>query len=383
MGKKVLIHTQQARVGEDFIADIQLPLNCERVNGLLINAYDREKGVTVSWGKETLQPSYTVARFLAEYKGLPEYLGRNVIATGNGNELATENARDAFVMEILSAYRDALVANETDPRKLTVFSPDYINGKMATFKKYVEGWRLIFMVRNHWKYVLGVNSSYSYTQGSMNYGVREPLCLVSRTKTWKVNDLKAWYQRFSSYMVSNPSANTPDYRETFFNESSNFDPSTYLKAKVHVYPKDNTNGAVLVDAYNYFGNLYGYPDAKWFGYQSEYRNIYSFDAYRTAEITLNWFSDYLNYVVSNTYRQNINWDKSNVGVLSVLFNSGRDIAIRDMPLDLNNNTKSIHYDMIGLSQKEQVNSFVRLVFKNNGKAVNPFYVKSYFFYQTT
>lgn len=111
-------------------------------------------------------------------------------------------------------------------------------------------------------------------------------------------------------------------------------------------------------------------------------NTYSFDAYETARIALNHFFNHITWIKSGSYRQNINWDKSNVGELSVLFNSGRDIAIRDIPIDLNMNSKSVHYDLLRLSQKEQVNSFVRLVFKNNGRAVNPFHVKAYFFYET-
>jgi hypothetical protein len=387
MAKKVLIHTQRALPNEDFITDIQLPLNAKEVIGMLVNAYDRDKGVTVSWGYDILQPTYTVAQFLADNLGLPEFLGRNVLSDGAGNGTNTETARDLYVDAITNAYIQSAIAKESNTENQSVFLPDYYNAKRATLKTFVNKGFFAIGLRPRWEVMLGVNIK-THTDGQITYGTTEPLRVVSEKKAWAVNNLKAWYNNFTSYMSSNPAATTPDYLETFFNEPSNFTPEKYDQAKVYVKVQvtggrdGSTTVNQLVNAYTYFGNKYGYPDAKWFGYVPVKSFAYSFDAYRTAEIALNWFYEHVKYVKSDAYAQNINWDKTNVGELSVLFNSGRDIAVRDMPMDLNNNSKSVHYDLLNLSQKEQVNSFVRLVFKNNGKAVNPFYVKTYFFYQT-
>lgn len=389
MAKKVLIHTQRALPNEDFIADIQLPLNAKEVIGMLVNAYDRDKGVTVSWGYDILQPTYTVAQFLCDNRGLPEFLGRNVLTDGAGNGVGTEAARDLYVNEIVNAYIQSAIAKETNTENQTVFVQDYFNAKLASLRAFANDGFFSIGLRQRWEVMLGVNIK-THTDGQVTYGTTEPLRILSEKKAWAVNDLKAWYNNFTTYMSSNPAATTSNYLETFFNEPSNFAPETYEAAQVHV--KETVTGGrdggsttvnKLVNAYTYFGNKYGYPDAKWFGYYPVKSFTYSFDAYRTAEIALNWFYEHVKFVKSNAYAQNINWDKTNVGELSVLFNSGRDIAVRDMPMDLNNNSKSVHYDLLNLSQKEQVNSFVRLVFKNNGKAVNPFYVKTYFFYLTT
>jgi hypothetical protein len=387
MAKKVLIHTQKALPNEDFIADIQLPLNAKMVNGILVNAYDREKGVTVAWGYDILQPSYTIAKFLADNKGLPEFLGRDVLTAGATIE-ATEAKRDLYVDAIINAYIQSALAKETDPENQTIFNLAYYNAKVATFKAFVIGGFFPAQgMRNKWYSTLGVDKR-TTLDGIVSYETEEPLRVIGTKKAWAVNDLKAWYNNFASYMSSNPAATTPDYLETFFNEASNFAPETYEQAQVYVKVQvsggrdGSSTGKTLVNAYTYFGNKYGYPDATWFRYVPVESANFSFDAYQTAEIALNWFFEHVKYQISGRWWKDINWDKTNVGELSVLFNSGRDIAIRDMPMDLNNNSKSVHYDLMALSQKEQVNSFVRLVFKNNGKAVNPFYVKTYFFYET-
>jgi len=385
MAKKILIHTQKALPDEDFVADIQIPLNAKKVNGLIVNAYDREKGVTVSWGYDMLQPSLTVAQFLADNKGLPEYLGRDVLVTGGSDMLAVEAQRDAFVNAIINAYITAALAKEEDAENQSVFTQAYYDAKLATLKQHVNTGFFGTGLRQRWFLMLGVNLK-TTLGGQKIYGTAEPLKVVSQKKAWNPDDLKAWYRKFKTDMASNATASTPNYWETFFNEPSNFDPQTYEKAEIYVKVADREGGkattTLLVNAYTYFGNKYGYPDATWFKYVPISSNEYAFDAYRTAEMVLGWYYDYATYVKSQAYWKNINWDKSNVGEMSVLFNSGRDIAIRDMPLDLNNNSKNIHFDLIALEQKEQVNSFVRLVFKNNGKANNPFYVKTYFFYET-
>jgi hypothetical protein len=387
MAKKILIHTQKALPDEDFVTDIQIPLNAKVVNGLIVNAYDREKGVTVSWGYDMLQPTLSVSQFHAENKGLPEYLGRDVLINGGSDMTAVEALRDAFVNAIINEYITAALAKEENAENQSVFTQAYYEEKLATLKQYANSGFFAMGLRQRWYVMLGVNLKTTFG-GQKIYGTSEPLKVVSQKKAWNPEDLKAWYGKFKTDIASNPTATTPNYWETFFNEPSNFDPSTYEKAEIYVKTttvsadgKKNTSTS-LVNAYTYFGNKYGYPDATWFKYVPITSNEYAFDAYRTAEMALGWFYDYVTYVKSQAYWKNINWDKSNVGEMSVLFNSGRDIAIRDMPLDLNNNTKSIHFDLIPLVQKEQVNSFVRLVFKNNGKANNPFYVKTYFFYET-
>lgn len=382
MAKKVLIHTCQAQPGEDFLADIQLPLNTREVTGLLVNAYDREKGVTVSWGYDHLQPSYSVQAFLSDNQGLPAYLGRNVLEEGAGNETLTETARDNFVNALIGEYMTALINREQNAEKKGIFTPEYLGSKLLSLKDRVNAGFFATGLRPRWYVQLGVNRK-TAIDGTVTYGTQEPLKLISQQKAWNPEDLKAWYSMFAKDMVYKADATTPNYRNTFFDEPANFARETYQAATVFVSISSGGREATSeVNAYTYFGNLYGYPDAQWFGYVPETFNTYSFDAYETARIVLNHYWNHITWVKSGSYWQNINWDKSNVGELSVLFNSGRDIAVRDMPIDLNMNSKSVHYDMLRLSQKEQVNSFVRLVFKNNGRAVNPFYVKTYFFYET-
>ena len=382
MAKKVLIHTHQAFPKEDFMADIQLPLNTREVTGMLVNAYDREKGVTVSWGYDHLQPTYTATAFLNDNQGLPAFLGRNVLEDGAGDQALTESARDQFVQALISEYITALINREQDPEKKSIFTADYLTGKLATLKERVNAGFFAIGLRQRWYVQLGVNKQ-KLVDGSYIYGTREPLRFVNQQKAWNPEDLKAWYQNFVKEMTYKTGATTPNYRNTFFDEPSNFARETYETATVYVTIFSGGREATReVNAYTWFGNLYGYPDASWFGYVPQTYNTYSFDAYETARIVLNHYFNHITWVKSGSYWQNINWDKSNVGELSVLFNSGRDIAVRDMPIDLNMNSKSVHYDLLRLSQKEQVNSFVRLVFKNNGRAVNPFYVKTYFFYET-
>lgn len=384
MGKKILIHTQKALPQEDFIADIQLPLNAKVVNGMVVNAYDREKGVTISWGYEQLEPGYSVAAFLNDHKGLPEYLGRNVLEEGAGEMLQTEAVRDQFIEAVVRVYIQGILTRETDPARKTIFTQPYLEEKLSTLKQFVNKGYFANGQRTRWNVWLGVNKA-TTVDGTVIYGTTEPLRFQGETKYWNPEDLKAWYRNFEKFMASNATATTPNYRETFFDEPANFAAETFEEAKVYiptktVGPKQTLE---LVNAYFYFGNLYGYPDATWFGYDPILVQNFTFDPYETARIALDWYFSHITYQREGNYWvKNVNWDRSNVGELSVLFNSGRDIAIRDIPIDLNTNFKTIHYDLISLTQKEQVNSFVRLVFKNNGKARNPFYVKVYFFFET-
>lgn len=366
IGKKILIHTQEAKPNEDFITDIQLPLFAERVTGMIVNAFDRTNGVTVSWGSETLSPSYTPAQFLIENQTLASFIGRNVITDGGGNDVTTMIARDKFVNDIIDVYISELIKREVFDKNKEVFTDQYLKAKKMALKDRIGS--------KMWLEQLGIDTSPLKSASLISKPLQSP-----GTKTiWEPSVLMAWYQEFSSFMVSNPSATTSQYRETFFSDAYNFSVDSFESAKVYVYEGGEPK---LVYAFTYFASRFGNPSSIAFGYSSTTYKLYSFDSFRTAEITLNWFYQSVIYLNDKAFLKNLNWDNSVVGELSVMFNSGRDIVIRDMIVDLNNNSKSIHNDIIPINQEEQVNSFVRLVFKNNGKWVNPFYLKSYFFYE--
>lgn len=255
MAKKVLIHTHQAFPNEDFMADIQLPLNTREVTGMLVNAYDREKGVTVSWGYDHLQPTYTATAFLNDNQGLPAFMGRSVLENGAGDQELTESARDHFINSLVSEYITALIDREQDSEKKSIFTADYLNGKLVTLKDRVNAGFFAIGLRQRWYVQLGVNKQ-KLVDGSYIYGTQEPLKFVAQQKAWNPEDLKAWYQNFAKEMTLKTGATTPNYRNTFFEEPSNFARETYEAATVYVtITSGGREGSREVNAYTWFGNF--------------------------------------------------------------------------------------------------------------------------------
>lgn len=408
MARKIFIHTKATNPNEDFVDDIQIPLNAKKVTGVLVNAYDRRTGLIVKSEREKVYFSpVNASDFISENQQLINYYALPVV-TKASNATSDEilASRDEFVLNLIDSYNseilkksdpifnDVFLAGKKNDFDLTLLRPSkdpiFYAGKSESLYEAAEGFRSEIGLKT-----IELLNDFIVDTTDRQAALHQ-LAPSSSLFTYAPADLIAWYRRFESEMIVKDGATTPNYGNTFFNDPANFAIETFRLSTVFVKKPLGTNNDEwlkdgetevatdqLVNAFSYFAEKFGYPHSSLYNYPVNVVSgtSYYFNPFKTASIALNAYS---NMLAQHIWNKNFvfNWDKSTVGEISILFNSGRDVAIRDMPVELNNNTINIHKNILNVTQKEQVNSFVRMVYKDYGKSTNSFFVKTYFFYET-
>lgn len=404
--RKIFIHTQEIIPNQDSVFDIPIPMNAKKVDGILFNSYDRLTGLKVKSGNKTYRSPITSLDYISRKKQFINYLALPVIdACFSSTPEQILSLRNSFVNSVLSDFNAEIVALnheyftvEKVTELLDKIGKQYINPSKTEFSG--EEWNAPPEHSNVIP-VFNYEGAYNVTWYDLNESFRNQIGLRTLSsasnydwdkedrsaalhftgrykKTFTEEALRNWYLKFSSVMVVDDASESKFYKTQFFANTENFSTAKYLDAKVNVKISGATT---LVSAYEYFTDTFGAPDASWNGFIAT--NViyeYEFDPIKTAEIVLNQYTQLFQYTKFEKF--SFDWDESTVGEVSVMFNSARDIVIRDMPVELNNNCVNIHHNIIQINQKEQVNSYARVVFKDMGKSVNPFMMKIYFFYES-